>query len=95
MYIVDFKGQFLIVFLDLYPELSTKIKYYVDAYSYSGFSWWQKLLKIHEIGNKIGARLLLEDRSIVENLYTTFNKKLTLKNDTIVELAMNYLQSWD
>ena len=91
---VDFKGQFLVIVLCLYPESPTKAKFCVDAYLYSRFPWWQKLFKIHEIGNKIRDRLLFEDISILENLYTTFDKKITLKNDTIAELAMNYLKNW-
>ena len=89
---VDFKGQFLVIVIYVYPESTTKAKYHLDAYSYSGFPWWQKLLKIHEIGNKVRDRLLFEDLSIVENLYPNYDKKITLKNDTIAESAMNYLQ---
>ena len=92
---VDFKGQFLVIVLSLYPESPTKAKWCVDAYMYSEFTWWQKLFKIHEIGNKIRDRLLFEDISIVENLYTTFDKKINLKNDTPAELAMDYLKNWD
>ena len=91
---VDFKGQFLVIVLCLYPESPTKFRYTIDAYCYTGFPWWQKLTQIHEIGNKVRDRLLLEDISIVKNIYTTFNKKITLKNDTIAELAINYLQNW-
>lgn len=40
-------------------------------------------------------RLLFEDISILENLYLTYNKKITLKNDLPAELAMKYLQDWN
>lgn len=40
-------------------------------------------------------RLLFEDISILENLYTGFEQKIALKNDTPAKLAMNYLQHWD
>ena len=92
---VDFKGQFLVIVLSLYPESATKVRFCVDAYLYSGFPWWQKLFPIHEIGNRIRDRLLFEDVSIIENLYPTFDKKITLKNDNPAELAMNYLKNWD
>ena len=91
----DFKGQFLVVVLSTYPKSPTNTKFCVDAYLYSKFTWWQRLLKIPQIGNKIRDQLLFEDESIVNNLYPTFYKKITLKNDTPAELAMNYLQNWD
>ena len=90
----DFKGQMLIIVLFLYPESPTKTKYCVEAYLYCDFTWWQKLFKLPQIGNKIRDRLLLEDMMILNNLYPTFDKKITLKNDTPAELAMNYLQTW-
>ena len=92
---VDFKGQLLVIVLHLYPDSPTTTKWGMDAYLYSGFPWWQKLLKIHKIGNKIRDRLLFEDISIVENLAPTFEKKITLKNDTVAESAMNYLRNWN
>lgn len=38
--------------------------------------------------------LILEDISILNNLYPTFNQKIRLKNDTPAELAMDYLKKW-
>jgi hypothetical protein len=43
----------------------------------------------------MGDRLLFEDISILENLYTGFEQKIVLKNGTPAQLAMNYLQHWD
>lgn len=90
----DFKGQFLVVVLYVYPESTTTTRFNADAYLYSKFTWWQKLFQIPKIGNKIRDRLLLEDMSIVDNLYSNFQKKITLKNDVIPQLAMDYLKNW-
>ena len=59
------------------------------------FTWWQKLIKLPQMANVFRDRLIMEDISIMENFYARFNKKITLKNDTPAELAMNYLQTWD
>jgi hypothetical protein len=48
-----------------------------------------------QLANLFRDRLIFEDIAILENLYETFDHKITLKNDTPAELAMNYLQTWD
>ena len=64
----------------------------------------QAIWNIHDVEHFVGThrntannfrdRLVLEDISILENLYPTFDKKITLKNDTPAQLAMNYLENW-
>ena len=47
------------------------------------------------MANVFRDRLIMEDVTIMENLYTAFNHKITLKNDTPAQLAMNYLETWN
>lgn len=70
------------------------IRFCLDSYLDFEFTWWQKLLKFPKVANLMRDRLIFEDISIWENLYPTFNHKITLKNDTPAELAMSYLQTW-
>ncbi|MFQ4140858.1 Rieske 2Fe-2S domain-containing protein [Chlorogloeopsis sp. ULAP02] len=92
---LDYKGQLTVGVITIYPESPKNTKVCLDSYLDPEFTWWQKLLKFPQIANKFRAQLIFEDISILNNLYMTFNKKITLKNDTPAELAMNYLEHWD
>ena len=91
---LDFKGKLIVGIVTIYPETERNIRICLDSYSDLNFSWWQKLLAIPKTANTFRDRLIMEDISIMENLYTTFNHKITLKNDTPARLAMNYLQQF-
>ena len=91
---LDFRGQLVLGIVSIYPESPHSTRLCLDSYLDFEFNWWQKLIKLPNIASLMRDRLLFEDISILENLYPTFNKKITLKNDTPAELAMNYLQSW-
>jgi phenylpropionate dioxygenase-like ring-hydroxylating dioxygenase large terminal subunit len=92
---VDLKGKLVVGVITMYPESPIKTKVSLDSYLDWEFSWWQKLLKLPQMANKFRDRLIFEDISILNSLYMTFNKKITLKNDTPAELAINYLEHWD
>ncbi|MEM9924702.1 MAG: Rieske 2Fe-2S domain-containing protein [Cyanobacteria bacterium P01_D01_bin.50] len=89
------KGQLFVAFGYSYPESPTNTKFCLDGYFNFEYNLWHKLLKFPQMGNHFRDTLLLEDLSILNNLYSTFNKKIALKNDTPPALAMNYLKSWD
>ncbi len=89
------KGQLVVGVITMYPESPINTKICLDSYLEPGFTWWQKFLKFPQIANKFRTQLIFEDISILNNLYMTFNKKITLKNDTPAELAMKYLEHWD
>ena len=91
---LDFKGKLIVGIVTIYPESQQNIRICLDSYSDLNFSWWQKLLKIPKMANVFRDRLIMEDIAIMENLYTTFEHKITLKNDTPAELAMNYLKQF-
>jgi phenylpropionate dioxygenase-like ring-hydroxylating dioxygenase large terminal subunit len=91
---LDYKGKLIVGIVTLYPESSQKIRLCLDSYTDLEFTWWQKLIKFPQLANLFRDRLIFEDIAILENLYPTFNHKITLKNDTPAELAMNYLQTW-
>ena len=78
----------------MYPESPRKVRFCLDSYTDLIFSWWQKIIKLPKMANVFRDRLIFEDIAILENLYEEFNRKITLKNDTPAELAMNYLQTW-
>ena len=92
---VDFKGKLIVGVVTMYPESSISTKFCLDTYVDADFTWWQKLLKLPQLTDYFRNRLLGEDVSILNNLYTTFPKKIALKNDTPAELAMNYLKNWE
>ena len=92
---LDFKGQLVVGVVSMYPESPEKTNVSLNSYLDFEFTWWQKLLNIPEKANKFRDRFIFEDVSILNNLYATFNKKITLKNDTPADLAMNYLENWD
>ena len=91
---LDFKGNIVVVIVTMYPESPQKVRLCFDSFTDLNFNWWQKLIRIPQMANIFRTCLIMEDISIMENLYFTFNKKITLKNDTPVQLAMNYLQNW-
>jgi phenylpropionate dioxygenase-like ring-hydroxylating dioxygenase large terminal subunit len=90
----DYEGKLIVSIVTIYPESETKVRLCLDTYTELEFSWWQKLIGFPKMANLFRDRLIFEDISILENLYPTFNHKITLKNDTPAELAMNYLQTW-
>lgn len=92
---LDYQGKLIVGIVTMYPESEQQVRICLDSYTDLVFSWWQKLIKLPKTANVFRDRLIMEDISILENLYTTFQKKITLKNDTPAELAMNYLQNWD
>ena len=73
----------------MYPESERKVRVCLDSYTDLVFSWWPKLIQLPKMVNIFRDRLIVEDIAIMENLYSTFNKKITLKNDTPAQLAMN------
>ena len=91
---LDFQGNIIVGIVSMYPESPQRVRLCLDSYTDLNFSWWQKLVRLPQMANVFRDRLILEDISIMENLYETFNHKITLKNDTPAELAMNYLQTW-
>jgi hypothetical protein len=90
----DYKGKLIVSIVTMYPESETKVRLCLDTYTELEFSWWQKLIGFPKMANMFRDRLIFEDIAILENLYETFDHKITLKNDTPAELAMNYLQTW-
>ena len=91
---LDYQGKLIVGIVTMYPETDRRIRFCLDSYIDLEFSWWQKLLKLPQMANVFRDRLIMEDISIMENLYTTFNHKITLKNDTPATLAINYLQQF-
>ena len=91
---LDYKGDIIVGVVSIYPESQSNIRICLDSYTDLNFTWWQKLIRLPQMANFFRDRLIMEDISIMENLYETFNHKITLKNDTPATLAMNYLQSW-
>lgn len=89
------KGQLFVAIGYMYPESPTKTRFCLDSYFNFEYTWLHKLLRLPQMGNKFRDKIILEDVSIVNNLYPTFNKKISLKNDTPAELAINYLKGWD
>jgi phenylpropionate dioxygenase-like ring-hydroxylating dioxygenase large terminal subunit len=94
MTIIDYKGKLIIGFVTIYPESLQTVRICLDSYTDLNFSWWHKLIKLPQMANVFRDRLILEDISILSNLYPNFEKKIALKNDTPAQLAMNYLQNW-
>lgn len=92
---LDFRGKLVVGIVTMYPESPHQTRLSLDSYLNFEFSWWQRLIKFPEVASILRDRLLFEDISILENLYSTFNKKITLKNDTPARLAMDYLQNWN
>lgn len=92
---LNFRKQLIVSVVSMYPESARKTNLCLDIYSNSDFTWWQKLFLFPQIANNFRDRLVLEDISILENLYPNFDKKIALKNDTPAQLAMNYLNSWN
>jgi hypothetical protein len=90
---LNFREQLVLGIVNMYPESPNKTRFCLDSYLDFEFTWWQKLLKFPKVANLMRDRLIFEDISILENLYPTFNHKITLKNDTPAELAMSYLQT--
>jgi len=91
---LDYRGKLIVGIVTIYPESETNIRICLDSYADIDFSWWQKLLRLPQTANVFRDRLNLEDIAIMENLYTNFEQKISLKNDTPAQLAMNYLQNW-
>ncbi|MGL5835940.1 MAG: hypothetical protein ACRC1Z_22320, partial [Waterburya sp.] len=91
---LDYRGKLIVGIVTMYPESPQQIRLCLDSYTDMNFSWLQKLLRIPQLANLFRDRLIFEDIAILENLYETFDHKITLKNDTPAELAMNYLQTW-
>ena len=91
---LDFKGKLIVGIVTIYPETERNIRICLDSYSDLNFSWWQKLFGLPKMANVFRDRLIMEDIAIMENLYATFEHKITLKNDTPAQLAMNYLQQF-
>jgi len=91
---LGFQGKLIAGIVTIYPETEKSIRICLDSYIDLEFSWWQKLIGVKRISNAFRDRLIMEDISIMENLYTTFNQKISLKNDTPSQLAMNYLQQF-
>ena len=91
---LDYKGKLIVGIVTIYPETERNIRICLDSYIDLEFSWWQKLLGLPKMANVFRDRLIMEDIAIMENLYTTFEHKITLKNDTPAQLAMNYLQQF-
>ena len=79
---LDFRGQLVLGIVTMYPESPHSTRLCLDSYLDFEFTWWQKLIKFPKIASLLRDRLLFEDISILENLYLTYNKKITLKNDT-------------
>ena len=92
---LNFNGRLVLGIVTMYPESPTRTRFCLDSYIDFEFAWWQKLIKLPQKVNVFRDRLIGEDTAILENLYTTFEKKISLKNDTPAQLAMNYLQNWN
>ena len=92
---LDFQGNIIVGIVSMYPESSQKVRLCLDSYTDLNFSWWQRLIRLPQMANVFRDRLIMEDVSIMKNLYRTFNHKITLKNDTPAQLAMNYLETWN
>lgn len=91
---LDYKGDIIVGVVSIYPESQSNIRICLDSYTDLNFTWWQRLMRLPQLANFFRDRLIMEDISLMENLYDTFNHKITLKNDTPATLAMNYLKSW-
>lgn len=91
---LDFRGKLVVGIVTMYPESLHQTRLCLDSYLDFEFSWWQRLIKFHKVTSILRNRLLFEDVFILENLYSTFNQKITLKNDIPARLAMDYLQDW-
>jgi nitrite reductase/ring-hydroxylating ferredoxin subunit len=91
---LDYRGKLIVGIVTMYPESPDKVRLCLDSYTDINFSWWQKLIRLPQLANLFRDRLIFEDIAILENLYETFDHKITLKNDTPAELAMNYLRTW-
>ena len=91
---LDFQGNIIVGIVSMYPESPQRVRFCLDSYTDLNFSWWQKLIRLRQISNKFRDRLILEDIAILENLYTNFEQKIALKNDTPAQLATNYLETW-
>lgn len=92
---LDYKGKLIVGIVSMYPESLHRVRLCLDSYTDLNFSWWQKLIRFPQMANQFRDRLIFEDISILENLYDNFEKKITLKNDTPAQLAMDYLQTWN
>ena len=92
---LNYYGKLIISTIFVYPESPQKTRNCLDVYTDCEFSWWQKLLKLSQLANMLRDSLVFEDMFILNNLYTTFEKKINLKNDMPAELAMNYLKDWN
>lgn len=91
---LDLNGRLVLGIVTMYPESANRTRFCLDSYLDFEFAWWQKLLKLPQKVNVFRDRLIGEDLAILNNLYSTFKKKITLKNDTPAQLAMDYLQNW-
>jgi phenylpropionate dioxygenase-like ring-hydroxylating dioxygenase large terminal subunit len=91
---LEYRKKLIVGIVTLYPESSHQVRLCLDSYTDLDFTWWQKLIRFPQMANLFRDRLIFEDIAILENLYETFDHKITLKNDTPAELAMNYLQTW-
>ncbi len=88
------KKQLVLGVVTMYPQSLSKTRICLDSYINFEFAWWQKLLNLPKMVNDFRDQLILEDKTILDNLYPNFDKKITLKNDTPAVLAMNYLENW-
>ncbi len=88
------QGQLFVAIGYLYPESPTKTRFSLDGYFNFEYTWWHKLLRLPQLGNQFRDKIIGEDVSIVNNIYPSFNKKISLKNDTPAELAINFLKNW-
>ena len=88
------KGKLFVAVGYVYPESPTKTNFCLDGYFNFEYTWWHKLLKFPQKGNNFRDCLLSEDMSILNNLGSTFDQKILLKNDTPAKLAIDYLQNW-
>jgi phenylpropionate dioxygenase-like ring-hydroxylating dioxygenase large terminal subunit len=91
---LHYQGKLFVSIVTMSPESLQRVRLCLDVYTDMNFTWWQKLIRFPQLANLFRDRLIFEDISILENLYGTFERKITLKNDTPSELAMNYLQTW-
>ena len=89
-----YRGKLIVGIVTMYPESESSIGICLDSYTDLNFALWQKLIRIPQIANTFRDRLMREDKVIMENLYSTFEHKITLKNDIPAQLAMNYLQQF-
>lgn len=88
------QGQLFVAFAYMYPESPITTRWSIDGYFNFEYTWWHKLLRFPQKGNEFRDRLLVEDISIINNLYPNFQKKIILKNDTPAQLAIDYLKNW-